>query len=117
MRVCKGFCGSGWRIAKLGGAMRIPKLSGCLPAVLLLGFLLLSSSRLIAGVTASISGTVTDSTGAVVVGASVTTTNVATSAVSTQTTNGQGFYSFLALPLGTYTLDVLQKGFKAYRQT
>ena len=100
-----------------GGVMQIPKLSERLLAVLLFGFLLLSSSRLIAGVTASISGTVTDSTGAVMVGATVTATNVATSVASTQTTNGQGFYSFQALPLGTYTLDVQQKGFKAYRQT
>src|SRR5215472_18209189 len=117
MRVCKGCRGIGWKVPHLGDAMQIPKFSERLLAVLLFGFLLLSSSRLIAGVTASISGTVTDSTGAVLVGAAVSATNVATSVVSTQTTNGQGFYSLQALPLGTYTLDVSQKGFKAYRQT
>src|SRR5246500_3713857 len=78
---------------------------------------LLLVGQLIAGVTASISGTVTDATGAVVVGATVTATNVETGVATTQATNGQGFYSFQALPLGTYTLDVQQTGFKAYRQT
>jgi hypothetical protein len=97
--------------------MRSTRLSERLLVVLVFGFVLLLGDQLIAGVTASISGTVTDSTGAVVVGAAVTATNVATSLATTQTTNGQGFYSFQALPLGTYTIDVQQKGFKAYRQT
>ena len=81
--------------------------------VLVFGFILLLSGQLIAGVTASISGTVTDASGAVVAGATVTATNVGTGLATTQTTNGQGFYSFQALPLGTYTLDVQQTGFKA----
>jgi Carboxypeptidase regulatory-like domain len=97
--------------------MRIPRLSERLLVVLVFGFVLLLSGQLIAGVTASISGTVTDATGAVVVGATVTATNVDTSVATTQTTNGQGFYSFQALPLGKYTLDVQQTGFKGYRQT
>jgi hypothetical protein len=92
--------------------MRIPRLSERLLAVLVFGLALL-----LASVTASISGTVTDATGAVVVGATVTATNVETSVATTQSTNGQGFYSFQALALGTYTLDVQQTGFKAYRQT
>ena len=97
--------------------MRIPRFSERLLVVLVFGFVLLLSGQLIAGVTASISGTVTDATGAVVVGATVTATNVDTSVATTQTTNGQGFYSFQALPLGKYTLDVQQTGFKGYRQT
>jgi len=70
-----------------------------------------------AGVTASISGTVSDQSGAAVVGATVTATNVDTSVSATQQTNGQGYYSFQFLPLGKYRIDVEQKGFKAYRQT
>ena len=65
-----------------------------------------------AGVTASISGTVTDTSGAAIVGATVTATNVDTGIASTQQTNGQGFYSFQSLPLGKYTVEVEQKGFK-----
>jgi len=97
--------------------MRNRRLSARLLVVLVLCFILFLSGQLIAGVTASISGTVTDATGAVVVGATVTATSVETGLATTQTTNGQGFYSFQALPLGTYTLDVQQTGFKAYRQT
>jgi hypothetical protein len=70
-----------------------------------------------AGVTASISGTVTDTSGAAIVGATVTATNVDTGIVSTQQTNGQGYYSFQALPLGKYTVEVKQPGFKEYRRT
>src|ERR1700719_105147 len=104
-------------LPRLGGTMRIPRLSERLLVVLVFGFVLLLSGQLIAGVTASISGTVTDATGAVVVGATVAATNVDTGVATTQTTNGQGFYSFQALPLGKYTLDVQQTGFKGYRQT
>jgi Carboxypeptidase regulatory-like domain len=70
-----------------------------------------------AGVTASISGTVTDPSGAAVVGATVTVTNVDTGVTTTQQTNGQGYYSFQNLPLGRYNLDVQQVGFKAFRET
>jgi hypothetical protein len=70
-----------------------------------------------AGVTASISGTVTDTSGAAIVGATVTATNVDTGIVSTQQTNGQGFYSFQSLPLGRYTVEIKQQGFKSYART
>src|SRR5580693_1604514 len=78
---------------------------------------LFANGRLLAGVTASISGTVTDPSGAVVAGATVTATNVETGVVTTLTTNSQGFYSFQSLPLGTYTINVQQNGFKGYAQT
>jgi len=79
--------------------------------------LVLACGQVFASVTASISGTVKDSTGAAIVGATVTATNNGTGIAQTQTTNGQGFYSFQELPLGHYTIDITQKGFKAYRQT
>jgi hypothetical protein len=85
--------------------------------VIVIALLLLVSAQAFAGVTASISGTVKDSSGAAIAGASVTATDVATGIVVTQTTNGQGFYSFQSLPLGTYTIEVQQKGFRTYRQT
>jgi hypothetical protein len=85
--------------------------------VLLFVFVLLICSQLFAGVTASISGTVKDASGASVAGAAVTATNTGTGIAQTQITNGQGFYSFQSLPLGKYTIEVHEKGFKAYRQT
>lgn len=82
-----------------------------------LGFLafalsLFLGARLYASVTASISGTVTDASGAAISGAAVTATNADTGIAYTQTTNTQGYYSFQQLPLGTYTIQVQQSGFK-----
>jgi hypothetical protein len=93
-------------------------LTGCSrrQGVLLFVCILLICGQLFAGVTASISGTVKDPSGASIVGATVTATNTETGISQTQTTNGQGFYSFQSLPLGKYTIDVQEKGFKAYRQ-
>jgi carboxypeptidase family protein len=91
--------------------------SRLLRAVALLAMTLLACRSTFAGVTASISGTVKDATGAAVVGAKVTATNTETGIASSQSTNGQGYYSFQSLPLGHYDIEVQQTGFKAYRQT
>ena len=86
-------------------------------SLLVFALVLLVCGQMFAGVTASISGTVKDPSGAAIAGATVTATNVDTAIAVTQTSNGQGFYSFQSLPLGKYTIDVEQKGFKTYRQT
>jgi hypothetical protein len=86
-------------------------------SLLVFALVLLVCGQMFAGVTASISGTVKDPSGAAIAGATVTATNVDTAIAVTQTSNGQGFYSFQSLPLGKYTVDVAQKGFKTYRQT
>ena len=78
---------------------------------------LLVSIPVFASVTASISGTVKDVSGASIPGATVTATNTGTGIAETRIANGQGFYSFQTLPLGTYVLTVAQKGFKEYQQT
>src|ERR1700723_1607240 len=96
--------------------MRFTRLLNFL-GVVAFALVLFANGRLLAGVTASISGTVTDPSGAVVAGATVTATNVETGVVTTLTTNSQGFYSFQSLPLGTYTINVQQNGFKGYAQT
>ena len=66
--------------------------------------------------TSRISGTVTDSTGAVVSGAKVTARNDATGVAQTQTTTEAGLYSFASLPVGSYTLTVEMSGFKTANQ-
>ena len=73
--------------------------------------------HMFAGVTASISGTVKDQSGASIAGATVTATNIATGIALSQTTNTEGFYSFQSLPLGKYYVDVQKSGFKSYRRT
>ncbi|MFY9560165.1 MAG: carboxypeptidase regulatory-like domain-containing protein [Terriglobales bacterium] len=94
-------------------------LTGCSRrrSLLLFVCVLFLCGQLFAGVTASISGTVKDATGAAIAGATVTATNTGTAIAQTQSTNTQGFYSFQSLPLGKYTVQMQQKGFKLYRQT
>jgi hypothetical protein len=86
-------------------------------ALALLGMVLLSGGRALGGVTASISGAVKDTSGASVVGATVTATNVETGIEHTLRSNAQGYYSFQELPLGHYNIEVQQTGFKTFRQT
>src|ERR1017187_617921 len=62
--------------------------------------------------TTSISGIVTDSSGAVISGASVTVKNQGTGATQGVTTNATGFYSFPSLAPGTYTIMVGHPGFQ-----
>jgi hypothetical protein len=60
----------------------------------------------------SIVGTVTDPSGAVLPGATVTATSMGTSQKRTVTSGAQGNYSILSLPRGQYTVDVDAQGFK-----
>jgi hypothetical protein len=64
-----------------------------------------------------ITGTVTDTSGAVISGATVTLVGDQTKLTRTQTTSATGAYSFVNLPLGTYTLSFTQQGFsrRTYR--
>jgi hypothetical protein len=60
----------------------------------------------------TISGLITDQSGAVVPGASVTITNAGTNASFTAVTTSEGFYTAPGLPIGVYTVTVTQAGFK-----
>jgi Carboxypeptidase regulatory-like domain/TonB dependent receptor-like, beta-barrel len=62
--------------------------------------------------TGSISGTVTDPTGAVVAGATITVNNPATGAERSVESNEQGAFNVAALQPGKYTITVDAKGFK-----
>src|SRR5260370_40276366 len=62
--------------------------------------------------TASIKGTVTDATGAAVVGAKVTAKGPLGVERSSQT-NSVGDYEVPALPPGNYTVEVQMKGFQS----
>ena len=76
-----------------------------------LGVLLALSSASGQTVTGSITGLVTDPSGAVVVGANVTAENAATSVKTSAQTNGAGVYTIRFLPIGTYSLTIEAKGF------
>ena len=66
--------------------------------------------------TADITGTVTDSTGAVLAGAKVTLKNVGTGAIQTQQTGSSGDYTFALLTVGTYSVTIESAGFKTFSQ-
>ena len=68
------------------------------------------------GSTASVSGSVTDETGAAVSGASVTVHNVDTGIDRTTQTGGSGSYAVSQLQPGHYSLSVSGSGFKLFQQ-
>jgi len=64
--------------------------------------------------TATLTGLVTDPSGAVVVGAEVTVTNVATGTATRTETNSEGMYRVPFLRPGTYRITITAKGFKRF---
>lgn len=79
--------------------------------LLLICICVLIASDAFASVTGSIAGTVTDATGGVIPGATVTATNVDTGVKATTKTNATGAYSFPELAVGHYELLVQATGF------
>jgi hypothetical protein len=79
--------------------------------------ILLLAFRLLAQQTdASVSGVVSDSTGAAVPGAAVTAQHKETGVVTRAVTNAAGFYSLRPLPVGPYSLTIEQQGFRKYQR-
>lgn len=66
---------------------------------------------------ATIQGTVTDGTGAVIAAAAVAVTQVETNTVTQTITSEAGFFTFPTLPVGTYEVRVEAKGFKKASRT
>src|SRR6266576_2747152 len=67
--------------------------------------------------TGSITGTVTDPSGAVVSGAKVTLTNEGTAAALAVTTGSDGSYTFSPVKIGSYKIDATAQGFKTITQS
>ncbi len=63
-------------------------------------------------VNATLAGTVTDPTGAVIPGVSVTATDVATGIKTRSSTNAAGYYVVLSLVPGNYSVEFSKPGFK-----
>src|SRR5580700_7933729 len=85
----------------------------CLSSALALFMLLLFfPTGLAAQGLSGMTGTVTDSSGAVVPDAKVTVTNTATNVVHTAVTTSQGTYFITDLIPGTYTAKIEKEGFK-----
>ncbi len=63
---------------------------------------------------ATVTGTVTEASGAVLPSANVTVTNVDTKLMFKGVSNQDGIYSIPNLPIGDYTLDITHQGFKVF---
>jgi len=87
--------------------------------VLVSAFVLLSSAFLLGQTTVgtgSISGTVTDQSAAVLAGAKVTITNIATNQVINLTSNSTGGFNSGALVPGEYKVQIAAKGFSTVNE-
>ena len=78
---------------------------------------LLTSALAWAQATAQLSGTVTDESGAVLPGVTVTATQTDTGFTRTVVTDETGAYVMPNLPTGPYRLEVSLQGFRTYVQT
>src|ERR1051325_2699845 len=94
------------------------------PAVRIIGLAALVATGLAGSIvpaaaqaTAQISGTVRDSTGAVLPGATITATHTETGISRSTVSNESGFYTLASLPLGRYNLEVMLQGFRTFAQT
>ena len=65
--------------------------------------------------TGSITGTVTDTSGAVIQGATVSVVNLETKATRYVSTSGTGAFDVTNLPPGHYQISFKQDGFRVYR--
>src|SRR5215469_15677051 len=83
----------------------------------LLGLILFSSLTLLAQyTTASLGGSVSDESGALVPGAKVTVKNLETGFEQNTSSDATGAFLFSRLPIGRYELQVEKSGFPTYVQ-
>src|ERR1700733_10506899 len=75
--------------------------------------LLLPAALLAQAGVASLSGLITDPSGAIIVGAQVTETNVETQVARKTVTDRAGYFTFVGLPVGHYQVSVVQPGFES----
>src|ERR687884_302801 len=65
---------------------------------------------------ATLNGTVSDPTGAVISGAHVRITSAQTGLARETVTTDAGLYAFVRVPVGVYSISADHPGFKAFRQ-
>ena len=84
----------------------------CVSWALAVGLLAFPICSLAQDATGRIVGTVTDSQGAVIPQAKVTASNTDTGVIRTATTDQEGAFQVISLPIGTYTVSVEKEGFR-----
>ena len=101
--------------ARLGFSLSFARMGSWL--LLSLGLLLLLETPVCAASGGSISGTVADTTGAVIVGATLKLVNTAQQTVWQSVSDKQGLYSFPDIPVGHYDLTITASGFAPQKKT
>src|SRR4051812_41806556 len=79
--------------------------------------LLVASVASAQSIFATLTGTVADASAAVIPNVNVTLTNESTRDVRKTTTNAEGYFTFSAVPVGSYTVTVEAPGFKGWERT
>src|SRR5438477_475408 len=97
-----------------GGTMMRNLASGMIAAMMLC---FLATAVVWGQATAQMSGTVRDTSGAVLPGVQVTATQTETGISRTALTNEAGFYALPSLPLGPYKVEASLSGFRTLAQT
>ncbi|MGC1130974.1 MAG: carboxypeptidase regulatory-like domain-containing protein [Candidatus Acidiferrales bacterium] len=97
--------------------MRFKRLSWIATLIALAGFCLPNFATAQSVVTGGLTGSITDASGAVVVGATVNLKNLTTDETQTTTTGGSGIFTLSLLKPGDYTITVSHDGFKTLTQT
>ena len=87
------------------------------PALAFALCLALAGSAFAQATTGRISGVVKDSSGGVLPGVTVTVTEMRTGFTQDTVTGAEGLYNFVALPLGSYTVNAALEGFKTASKT
>ncbi len=79
-------------------------------------FAMVASAAWAQGIFATLTGLVTDPSQSVVSGAKVTLRNVESGSVRETVSNGEGYFTFASVPVGTYSVTVEASGFKTHKE-
>src|SRR5215472_13865526 len=101
----------------LRGNMTVKRLITGVLALLVVAFMIAPSLMAQSLVSGDLTGTITDPSGAVVPGATVTLKNTATGATRTVTSSAAGAYRFSLLPPGSYSVSASAQGFSKAEAT
>ena len=78
--------------------------------------ILLSQGPLLSqGIFATLTGVVSDPSGSVVANAKITLRDAVSGSARDTVTNGEGYYTFASVPVGSYSLTVEAPGFQSYK--
>ncbi len=84
-------------------------------ALFLCAFLAIGNTAYSQGIFATLTGVVTDASGGVVPNAKITLRDSTSGSTRDTTTNGEGYYTFASVPVGTYNLSVEAPNFRQYK--